>query len=80
MITDEQPPFDTEYKLSEYLSRQFSAGKLEDENKDQKAIYTAIPAKLSVGKLYYFSNAIASTPITGEGLYLYKSTGFILVA
>ncbi len=32
MITDEQPPFETEEMLSEYIARQFRAGKYEDES------------------------------------------------
>jgi len=78
-ITEEQPPFDTEANLKEYLARQFRAAKQQDDNAEQTTTYTALPDKLNIGKVYYFLNAVAATPITGEGLWLYKSTGWILL-
>lgn len=80
MITDEQPPESTDTELSEYLSRMFRNAKIEDANKDQPIRYSSIPEKLGIGKRYYFLNAIPADPvITTEGLYLYKSTGWVFL-
>ncbi len=80
-VSEEQPPFETEAMLREYLSRQFRAAKLEDDNKDQVSRYTAIPTKVSIGKAYYFTQAVGGDPdITQEGLYVYKSTGWAFIA
>lgn len=38
-----------------------------------------IPTKLAVGRVYYFSRAIDAT-VNAEGLWLYKSTGWIQIA
>lgn len=76
-ISDEQAPEGTPERLSEYLFRQFSLAKREDEASDQIVRRTVIPNKLSVGKLYYFTQAVSGDPIiVGEGLYVYTSTGF----
>ncbi len=77
-ITDEQPPYETDAGLAEYLTRQFRLAAVEDTVSNQIPVLTQIPAKLSVGRLYYFNNAISGDlVILGEGLYLYKSTGFV---
>ena len=38
MITDEQPPFETEEMLREYMARQFRAGKYEDESLTDRVV------------------------------------------
>ncbi len=79
-IRDEQPPYGTDEKLVEYLARQFRAAKREDENSKQHTVRTIRPNKLTVGRTYYFGGAIAADPdITGEGLYIYTSTGFVFL-
>ncbi len=79
-ITNEQPPQSTDDDLREYLARQLLAAKREDENSSQVPVLTRLPGKLSVGKLYYFSNAIAGDPVvTQEGLYIQKSGGMVFI-
>lgn len=79
-ITDEQPPEDTEPRLKEYLTRMFRDARYEDTTKNQVDRYTNLPEQVSIGKTYFFLNAIAAHPvITAEGFYGYKSTGWVLL-
>ena len=75
----EQPPSDTPEKLKRYLSTILQ--RLDDgiTNSMQMPLLTAIPAKPIIGKQYYFNNAIATTAITSEGVWVYKSTGWSLL-
>lgn len=36
----------------------------------------SMPAKYQIGDVYYFMAAIPSTDVTGEGLWVFKSTGW----
>ena len=49
-------------------------------NSNQIPRMDALPARISIGKVYYFNQAIAATAITGEGYWGYKSTGWVLIA
>ena len=80
MAIFEQPPESSDYELREYLARVNIQVNSDLSNSNQIPRLTAIPSKLSIGKLYYFLNAVAATPVSGEGLYIYKSTGFVLIA
>ncbi len=81
MAVFEQPPLSFQDDQKEYLSRVNTEVGNELENLDQLTRYTAIPEKVSTGKLYYFKNAVAAHPvITSEGYYGYKSTGWVLIA
>ncbi len=79
-IPDERPPEGTQYELSEYLYRLFTAARYEDDESNRIRRYTLLPNRPEIAKLYYFDNAIAGDPdITAEGLYLYKSTGYVFI-
>lgn len=70
-----QLPLDLPEKLAQFLTRQIT----DLESKINGATVqklTALPTRPVIGKQYYFKNAIAPT-ITGEGLWLYKSTGWV---
>lgn len=77
MLQIEQPPSETQQDTSAYLNRMFtridSLFRVVNIFSPRK-IY---PVKPRVGGVYYFEDTIPSTPITGEGLWLYKSTGWI---
>ena len=76
----EQPPASLPEEVREYLARINAQVAYELNNSDQAVRYTDIPNKLSIGKSYYFLNAVPAHPVvTAEGLYLYKSTGFVLL-
>lgn len=77
LIPDEKVPDGVESKLSEYLQRMFHFAKLSDDTATQLVRLTAVPNKPITGKLYYFSSAVATTPITAEGYWGYKSTGWV---
>ena len=75
MIPTEQPPASTDLSLRAYLTRMFHA----ISNELLKSRYEPrkdMPDKVRVGDIYYFSNAIPTTSITAEGLWIYKSTGW----
>ena len=75
----ELPPSDTPPLLKSYLVRMLN--RLEDSLNDtqQLTVLTALPSKPKIGKIYYFKNAIPATSITGEGAWIYKSTGWSLM-
>ena len=79
-IPDEQPPIELSAEVREYLSRMFRAAADEDRNSTKHPILYAVPGHPVVGKSYYFGAAISTTPITGEGLWVYKSTGWVQAA
>lgn len=77
----EQPPSDTPTDLAEYLTRMFKnsddssiieAGKL--------AVRKVLVPKPVVGKLYYYAGPISGSDITQEGVYIFKSTGYVFIA
>lgn len=72
----EQPPYNTDLKLSSYLLRVL--GMLERNIKLVEKIQprTALPSRPEVGKIYYFSSTVLPT-ITAEGYWGYKSTGWV---
>jgi len=77
----EQPPRTESLELREYLVRTNAQIAHELVNSNQNPRYTDLPDKVSIGKQYYFLNAVpAHLVITAEGLYLYKSTGWVLIA
>lgn len=76
----EQPPGHTDYELAAYLVRQFRKHADEIERSGFYPPRSIFPRRATVGEVYYFSQAIPTTPITGEGLWLYKSTGWVLIA
>ena len=47
-------------------------------NNGHKILY-AVPAKPIVGRTYYFGSAVAGSDISGEGLWIYKSIGWVLL-
>lgn len=65
----EQPPVDTPSALKEYLARVLDA--LQNKDSQQLQIITAMPAKPSPGRIYYF-NLIIAPWITAVGAWLYK--------
>lgn len=80
MAVLEQPPVSTEEELREYLARNNIQIGYELTNNNQIPRFTDLPNKVSVGKIYYFKNAVPAHPvITAEGYYGYKSTGWVLI-
>lgn len=76
LITDERPPEGTDPHLSEYLSRMFRDARLSDDQSAQIPKMTMLPDNLSVGKIYYFENAISGTDIDAAGYWGYTSEGW----
>lgn len=75
-ISQEQPPQSVEIALREWLSRRFiEVGMALSSGEDYEVHYT-IPTKTVVGMTRYFGAAIPTTPITAEGLWIFKSTGW----
>lgn len=74
-ISIEQPPEATDPDLKEYINRLVTLINVSLGQDAQLVKYTTMPTKMSVGKLYYFTQAIASTPVTGEGVYINTTTG-----
>jgi len=70
----EQPPINTDNQLKEYLFRQLLTLENRSLQLGNLEILTALPTKPSIGKVYYFANAILPS-ITVEGAWIYKSTG-----
>ena len=65
----EQPPVDTPIALKEYLNRILLS--LVNKDSQQLQVLTALPAKPSQAKIYYFDNKIAPY-ITKVGSWVYK--------
>lgn len=76
MPLDEQAPDFIDPELKAYLERMFLEADIQDNNKDQLNRYDEIPNKLSIGKQYYFNAAIATTPITSAGLWIFNESGW----
>ena len=75
-MSAEQPPVDTDPALASYLVRLFSNIQGALVNTGKLPINKLAPPKPVVGKLYYFSQSIPPDIANGEGLYIYKSTGY----
>ena len=75
----EQPPFGTEEALAEYLSRMMTLINIALGQNAQLIKYSVLPQKPSVGKLYFFTQAIPTTAITQEGFWGYTSAGYVLL-
>ena len=72
----EQAPNGTAPELAEYLGRQFAALERTLSIQQKPPLLSQVPLKPLVGKSYYFTTAL-SPEITSEGLWLYKSTGWV---
>ena len=72
----EQPPNSTAPELAEYLCRQLDTIQRVLSIQQKPMILSVVPLKPTVGKSYYFTTAL-SLEITAEGLWLYKSTGWV---
>lgn len=62
---------------SEYFRRVFTQIKIALQTVHIFPIRKILPEKPKVGGVYYFAAAIPSTAITGEGLWLLKSSGWV---
>jgi hypothetical protein len=71
----EQPPVNTDNQLKEYLFRQLLTLENRSLQLGNLEILTALPNKPSIGKVYYFANAILPS-ITYEGAWVYTSYGW----
>lgn len=78
-IGTETPPIDSDPTLKDYLVRMRSALNIALNSPDYFAPRSTLPRKVRVGNIYYFSTVIPLTDITGEGLWIYKSTGWTLI-
>lgn len=72
----EQAPNSTAPELREYLGRQFDMLARTISMMQKPLSLSIVPEKPIVGKSYYFVAAL-SAEITAEGLWLYKSTGWV---
>ena len=72
----EQTPNGTPPELAEYLGRQFATIERTLSIQQKPPLLSQVPLKPTVGKAYYFVAAL-SPEITAEGLWLYKSTGWV---
>lgn len=75
----EQAPDHVDHKFRSYLERMFINIDNEFRLVHKFPPRKTMPLKASIGAVYYFEAAIASTPITGEGLWIYKSTGWVQI-
>lgn len=74
----EQPPNNTDIYLKEYLTRVLSELETDIANNGKLTKRGVIPEKYIVGKMYYFTQAIAEEAIIdSEGFYGYTSTGWV---
>lgn len=78
-IAPEVPPVGTSLPMVNYLMRQF--GSVDDALSKAQFFRPRkrIPTKAAIGEVFYFSEAVSGTGITGEGLWLMKSTGWKLI-
>ena len=75
-ISIEHPPEGTDLLLSEYLNRMLvNINNALGQTSFNNPLYT-VPDKLQVGRVYYFGAAVLPN-ISAEGLYVYKSTGWV---
>lgn len=75
-ISVEQPPIGIETNFKDYLVRQLTQINLALSQSNYFVPRNSLPNKFRVGELFYFAGAVPTTPITGEGLWIYKSTGW----
>lgn len=80
MFVSELLPANIDPDLSLFLRNNFIDINIALGNVNQIERINAIPDKLSIGKIYYFNNAIPTTPITSEGWWGFKSTGWVNIA
>ena len=73
----EQPP-DTDATLQRYLQRLIDSLTEKLTAKDVLTKNYTLPTRPIEGKLYFFPNTIAPT-ITTAGVWVYKSTGWVLL-
>lgn len=78
-IPAEQPRVDVPSDLIGYLNRQTVAINLALMDVQYFVPKTILPERVRVGEAHYFAAAIPTTAITGEGLWIYKSTGWIQI-
>ena len=79
-IPIEQPPIEADPSMKEYLVRQLISINNGLGQNNYFSPRGTLPNKFKVGEVYYFKDAIALSDITGEGLWLYKTTGWVLIA
>jgi hypothetical protein len=72
----EQPPNGTSPELAEYLCRQLDTIQRALSIQQKPPLLSLVPLKPIVGRSYYFTMAL-DLNITAEGLWLYKSTGWV---
>ncbi len=79
-LTSEQPPDSLSDDVKEYLTRIYTQINIELSNTSALQRRTDFTTRPVIGKIYYFDNAPPSEPlITAEGLWLYKSTGWVQI-
>lgn len=79
IIPDHHPSVDNTIELTRYLNRLVADINLALQEVHYFSPRNTFPNKYRVGELFYFADAIPTTPITGEGLWIYKSTGWIQI-
>lgn len=79
LISQESAPQTLDPEVVAYLDRMFRDVQFALNRVNFYRPRATLPAKPQVGELYYFSQAIGGT-ITGEGLWVYKSTGWAQAA
>jgi hypothetical protein len=72
------PPSSLSPELRKYLNYMSDQVNKLDNKLGEIPRITDIPDKPIIGKLYYFLNAVSPT-ITDEGVWVYKSTGWVYV-
>lgn len=77
IIQVEAPQVDDKDMLRGYLNRLVLNLNIALSKFNYHPPRSILPERLKPGEVYYFSAAIATTDITGEGLWLYKSTGWV---
>lgn len=77
-IALDQPPESTSPELAEWLNKKIVQINLALDQTEMEVLYI-LPAKYKVGTIKYFGAAIPTTPITGEGLWIYKSGGWVQI-
>ena len=76
-IPHEPPPITADIELQDYLNRMISYISIAVEQNNQLPKLSVLPDKPSTGKIYFFTRAIPSTPITSEGYWGYTSAGYV---
>jgi len=79
-LSPEQPPESFDEEQREWLARLFRQIDIELNKHEIVRRRTDFDEAPQIGKIYYFDNAPPSEPlITGEGLWLFKSTGWVQI-